>query len=246
MHVARSQADAYEIYVGTGGEAPLIITCEHASNRLPSQWTWQPQDERLVDTHWAWDPGAADIVRELADDVGAAAVLSRFTRLLVDPNRPIDAPDLFREVCDGAPVALNLDISPSDRNRRIALLYQPYHDAIDTVIAERESELLLAIHSFTPVYEGHQRSVDVGVLHCDQPELAARWRDLLAESGMDVRIDEPYSGGEGFMYSPWQHARVAGCPALELELRQDILAHADRRSELVQWIRYALSETGVI
>ncbi len=245
-HVTRSQTGAYEIFVGTGGEAPLLITCEHASNRLPEPWQWHPQDQRLVDTHWAWDPGAADVVRELADEVGAAAVLARFTRLLVDPNRPLDASDLFRELCDDQPVALNLDITESDRHRRLSLYYEPYHDAIDTVIAERRPDFLLAIHSFTPLYEGHNRSVEIGVLHCDQPELASRWRDLLAESGMDVRVNEPYSGGDGFMYSPWRHASNAGCPGLELELRQDLLAHNDRRAELVEWIRYALSETGVI
>ncbi len=247
MTLTPSRDEAYEIVVGgPDGRAPVVLTCEHATNRLPAAWSWTEADERLIDMHWAWDIGAADFTREVCGELGASGVLSRFSRLLVDANRPLDAPDLFREVCDGRVVGLNRELSWTDRHTRLEDYYQPYHDAIDLVLREVQPKLLLAIHSFTPVYEGQQREVELGVLHFDQPELAERWRDLLASTGMDVRVDEPYTGGDGFMYSPWLHSHRQGCPAIELELRQDIVGDPRRRPALVELIRYALVETGVV
>ena len=89
------QDEAVEIYVGGAGDAGVVLTCEHASNRLPEPWKWSERDQRLIDDHWAWDIGAADFSRELADRLGAVAVLARFTRLLVDANRPLDSDTLF-------------------------------------------------------------------------------------------------------------------------------------------------------
>lgn len=241
-----SRDEAYEIFVGGEGKAPVVLTCEHASNRLPARWRWDESDRHLIETHWAWDIGAADLTRELAAELGAPAVLARFTRLLVDPNRPLDSPELFREVCDDLPVVLNLAVYGDDEHFRLADYWQPYHDAIDTVLHEVQPALLLSLHSFTPVYEGERREVEIGVLHSDQFELAQRWRDLLSLSGMDVRIDEPYEGGDGYMYSAYDHSRRFGCPALELELRQDIVGDPAQRPALVRWVRNALEETGFL
>src|SRR5690606_18998130 len=87
--------DAVEWIAASGSQPAVVLTCEHASERLPSPYAWPTGDARLVGTHWAFDLGIAPFARALAAELGAPAVLSRFSRLLVDPNRPLDAPTLF-------------------------------------------------------------------------------------------------------------------------------------------------------
>ncbi|MFT7625510.1 MAG: putative N-formylglutamate amidohydrolase [Myxococcota bacterium] len=236
-------ADAYEFIPGRS--ARVFLTCEHASNRLPPPWTWSPGDERLVDDHWSWDLGAADLTRELAASLQAPAMLACFTRLLIDPNRPLTGANLFRDTADGHPVDLNLAISPDDSHARISGYWAPFHDAIDARVAAAPPELLLSIHSYTPVYEGIPRAVQVGVLHDGSEQLAIEWVEILGRlSGLDVRLDEPYTGRGGFMYSAQRHADTAGIPAVELEVRADLCGDPVWRRQLVGWIARALMETG--
>lgn len=243
MTIGPEVQEAFEIIVPGDGSSRVLLTCEHASNRLPAPWTWPEGDRRLIEQHWAIDIGADAFTRDLADALNGVGVVARFTRLLVDPNRPLDSPTLFRTEADGLPVSLNTGLSEADRIRRIEGYYRPYHAAIDRCIEAIRPTLVLAIHSFTPVFEGKPRSVEIGVLHSEQLALAQEWRHSLAGSGMDVRVDEPYSGGAGFMYSPYYHALLADCPAIELEFRQDILGDPARRPELVHWVQQALRET---
>lgn len=228
--------EATEVVIG--GSAPVLITCEHASNRMPEPWQWPGEDLWLVEQHWAWDPGAAEASRRLAMALGGVAVLSRFSRLLVDPNRPLDAPTLFRDVADGRRVHLNPP-DGADRARRIAGYYEPYHAMLAHWVQRLRPRLVLGMHSYTPLYEGSVRKVELGVLYCEGEDRhlcegrAQRWRDAYEADGWDARLNEPWSGLEGLMYSPDRHAREAGCPALELEIRQDLLARDDRMDLLV-------------
>ena len=125
--------EAYEL-VGGRADAAVFITCEHASDRFVAPWALRGEDERLVETHWASDPGAEALVRGLASLLDAPAVLGRYSRLIIDPNRPLDAPTLFRSLADGLPILLNSHIGPEDRTDRIARLWEPYHLAADRAL----------------------------------------------------------------------------------------------------------------
>ena len=141
--------EAYEILVEDGGSSPIVLCCEHASNDLHRPWG---PDERLQQTHWAWDPGAAAMTRDLARRMGSRAVLARFSRLLIDANRPLYSGTLFRDQADG-PVHLNQDLPDATRLERIRRWWQPYHDALEETCAAAPAQILLSIHSFTPQYE---------------------------------------------------------------------------------------------
>jgi predicted N-formylglutamate amidohydrolase len=234
------------IEIAFGGDAPVIITCEHASNRMPSPWAWPEEDRWITDMHWAWDIGARDLTLALAEAMRAPAVLPRFSRLLVDPNRALHSDTLFRDVADGRTVHLNRQVAEEDAERRISGYYNQYHGAIEEQGASRPPGFLLSIHSYTPVYEGTLREVEIGVLHCGDQALAERWREVLAETGRDVRIDEPYAGAGGFMYSAERHSTAFGCATIELEFRHDILSDPAQLPGLVDVIRSALQRTGVI
>ena len=241
--------DAFQILLPPERRPRLLLTCEHATNRLPEPWSWSPRDVWLRDTHWAWDIGAAAITRSLAEHLGAAAVLARFSRVLVDPNRPMDAPDLFIERAEGRPVRLNRSVTQAERQRRVDGYYRPLHDAIDRVAQWCVPELIVAIHSFTPVFDGVPREVEIGILHHGQATRAERWRAALAvASDHTVCINEPYPGEPRLIYSIFTHARNApalrgeSCPGLELELSQKLLTDATSREALAPLLARLLGD----
>lgn len=235
-------AEAVEI-ARTGGETPVLLTCEHASERIPEPWRWHEGDGWLRGTHWAFDIGAAEITRELCAAWGATAVLSRFSRLLSDPNREPSAPDLVLGSAEGRSVELNRGVDRAETERRLARLWHPYHDAVEQELARVDARVVLAIHTFTPVWGGKPRDFELGVLFDLEEELAERTRAELVRAGFDTRMNEPYSGKAGLIFSAHHHAtrRGNGVAALELEMRQDLAADPRARARLIAPLWAALS-----
>ena len=234
MAAVVEQHEAYEIVRGGDGSARVLLTCEHATNRLPPGYQWHDDDRWLVNQHWALDLGIARITKALADELGATAVLSRFSRLLVDPNRPSSAPDLFREVADGRLVQLNQGLAPEERSSRMQRFYNPYHQAIDDVMESMDGVFLLSLNSFTPVYEGAPpRWMEIGVLFDDEDELAAEVAPAVRAHGLVTALNEPYSGKGGQMFAAQSHAARHGWRALEIEVRQDRAVNPGYRKRIV-------------
>ena len=215
----------------------ILITCEHASNRLPEPYHWTQGDERFKDTHWAYDPGAADTAKLLAQRLGTVAVLSRFTRLLLDPNRTLFSETLFRKACEGHSLDLNSSLSPEEKYTRISRFHAPYHFLIGELAEFLDPDLAVSIHTFTPNYEGQQRSVEIGVLYEDWDEsLALHTQNLFRTAGFDARLNEPWSGKEGLMpvgtglrYAKGGKRR----DVIELEIRNDLATDAVMREKVV-------------
>lgn len=230
---ARELSEAFEIEWGLRA-APTVITCEHASERLPAPFEWPVEDQRLCGTHWAYDLGAREVAFELAARLRAPCVASRFTRLLVDPNREEHHKDLFRAVAEGATVRLNATLSEAERAERIARYYRPYHEAVDAVLAYADAPVLLSVHSFTPVYEGRVRELELGVLFNKEERAARALGRALSAEFPGVAYNEPWSGFEGLIYSAEHHAERHGRVALELEVRQDRALDPAYRARLVE------------
>lgn len=230
--------EAYEVLVEGNGHSPIVLCCEHASNALHQDWG---EDAWMESTHWAWDPGAAWMTRQLAARWGARAVLARFSRLLIDANRPLYSSTLFRDEADDRPVALNAALPDAARLERIRRWWNPYHHALDEVCAAAPARVLLSIHSFTRDYADHPpREVEIGVLFENDEALAHRILDQLAPTHRDVRPNEPYSGKGGMMYSCYTHARDHGLHAVELEFRQDLLADPVARMSILDAVVAAI------
>jgi len=219
--------------IGGARSSRVLLTCEHASERIPEGWAWHEEDAHLAGTHWAFDLGAADLTRELAEAVGAPAVLSRFSRLLVDPNRAEDSPTLILGWAEGRPVALNRDVTLEERQRRVEQLHRPYHAQVDASLEAAHAEILFSIHTFTPVYEGAERWMEIGVLFDAEDALAEALASHLAGDGFAVALNEPYSGRAGLIYAAHRHASQHGRRALEIELRQDLAVRPEVRARVV-------------
>lgn len=224
------RTEAVEVYEGS---APYLITCEHASQRMPYGWSWPDEDRWLIDTHWAFDLGARELSRDLALSLDGTAVLSRFSRLIVDPNRPEDSNTLFRERAEGKTIHLNTTyLDEGGQKRRIEELLRPYHEIVDREVQRSGAPVLLGLHTFTELYEGQPRSLEIGVLFDRDEALAERMAEQLAKHGIHVALNEPYSGKNGLMYSVDRHARTHERECLELEVRQDLATDPSFRHTL--------------
>jgi predicted N-formylglutamate amidohydrolase len=225
---------------------PLVLTCEHASNRLPHGLRPRSATERaLLQTHWAWDIGAWDVARRVARLTGAAAIGGTVSRLIVDLNRPVADPSLVRREAEGIRLSWNARLQPRQIERRMLTWHLPYHDAIDRTILRLATRgvrpLLLAVHSFTPVYGGRRRDFDMGVLFDRSRKPAIALARALRRAGFRVRYNQPYSGLKGMMYSIHRHGTHHGLPCLELEMNQEQLAAPGAAARLAPKIARALS-----
>ncbi len=223
------------------GETPLLLTCEHASARLPSPLESSGDDRPWMQTHWAWDLGAEALCRELSERLGGRAVAARFSRLVCDANRPCEHPDWIRESVEGHALSFNRGLTSGERARRRETCWVPYHRAIDEQLRAERPALMVAMHSFTPVWKGRGRPMEIGVLYDDHEPLALALADALSRAGSTVALNAPYSGFDGLMYAASRHGKAHKVPYLELEIRQDRLADPAGIAQLGQRIAGALA-----
>ena len=221
--------EAFETITGTANST-LVLLADHASNRLPEGYP--PAlglDPAEFERHIAYDIGVEGVTRRLAATLGAPAVLSRFSRLLIDPNRGEDDPTLIMRLSDGAIVPANHALPPGERRRRIESYWRPYDEAVRGTIKAAHGEtgqppVVVSIHSFTPYWRGVPRPWHAGVLWDGDARVARPLIEALDAAGdIVVGDNEPYSGAlGGDMMNRQCHAR--GLPHALLEIRQDLIA----------------------
>lgn len=220
------------------GAAPLVLTCEHASAALPAPLHATAQDRAFLHTHWGVDIGADAVTRTLSAALDAPAVLGVASRLVADLNRDPSDPTVALRAVEGVHLGFNRDLDAAGLAQRIGVLHAPFHAAVDRTLRGRLARggpaLLLSVHSFTPNYMGTPRDVEMGVLFDAHEDLARHLRRDLAATGWDTRLNEPWSGLDGLIYSARRHGRALGVPYLELEVRQDLIAD-DADAEALAW-----------
>lgn len=203
--------------------ARVVLTCEHASAAVPDEYAnLGLAPAQLVD-HIGWDIGAAAVAEELSRGLGAPAVLSAASRLLVDCNRDLSDVDLMPHESHGVAVPGNAALDGPERERRLGRFYDPFHAAVDAQLARCPEALLLSVHSFTPELNGCARPFDVGVLYDDFDALAVLFGRHLTTAGFAVRMNEPYSGLAGLIFSARSHGRRHRLRYLELEINNRLL-----------------------
>jgi predicted N-formylglutamate amidohydrolase len=225
---------------------PFVFTCEHASNRLPSWLSASASDRVLLGDHWGWDVGARDVTVALVRQLGGQGLLSRFSRLAADLNRDPADPALVVRSIDGTAVQFNTEVDQAEIERRTRRLHHPYHDSVDQALRRRAALAapfqLLSIHSFTPLYLGRRRPMEIGVLFDDFDEQAWRLEGALTEVGFEAALNAPYSGKppDNLIYSAQRHGRAHGLHYFELEIRQDLIDTPARASAVAARIAQAL------
>jgi predicted N-formylglutamate amidohydrolase len=208
--------------------AGLLLLCDHAANRVPADYAQLGLGPAEFGRHIAYDPGAAAVTSALARRLGVPAVMSTFSRLLIDANRGEDDPTLIMRLSDGAVVPGNANVDEAERARRIGRFHAPYHAAIAAAIGESVAQgavpALVSIHSFTPVWRGKARPWHVGILWDRDPRLAMPLIKALAnDPDLVVGDNEPYSGALA-NDTLYRHGTSRGIAHALIEIRQDLIA----------------------
>lgn len=218
----------YDHVAGQPGSRVLLL-CDHASNAVPPLVEGGlGLSEAEMGRHIAYDIGARGVTLGLARRLGAEALLTRFSRLVIDPNRGEDDPTLVMRLYDGTVVPGNRHPTAAEVERRLARLHRPYHDAVDAaldrVIAGGETPAIVSIHSFTPQLKGRPpRPWQVGILWHRDGRLARPLMARLRAEGLCVGDNEPYSGElEGDTLS--RHGTKRELPHVLIEVRQNLIA----------------------
>ena len=233
---------AYEI---EGADRPgrWLVTCDHATNHVPDWVAGGDLGLPAADMgrHIAYDIGAAGVTRHLAALLDSPAILSRFSRLVIDPNRGEDDPTLLMRLYDGTIIPANRHAGPQDLAERLDRLYRPYHDAYADLAAKMQRPVICAIHSFTLRLRSRApRPWEVGVLFAHDDRLAKPLIAACRAQGWCTGENEPYAGhlpGDAIDRHALQHGR----PNVLIELRQDLIADqagqmawADRLAPILQ------------
>jgi len=211
------------------GRSAFLLTADHAGRLIPRALGTLGLPPRERTRHIAWDIGIAGVTRRLSASLEATALLQRYSRLVIDCNRPPEVPNAFPEISDGTTIPANTALSAAEKERRRRAIFDPYHAAIAAVLAERRAAgqptIYVAMHSFTPVFGGEARKMHCAVLYNRHPRLSlALAQRLRAEGDLIVAENAPYRVSDATDYGVPVHAEAAGLDYLEIEIRQDLIS----------------------
>lgn len=213
------------------GASPFLIVADHAGNLTPRALGKLGVSDAEWQRHIGWDIGIAGVCRAIADKLGATIIQQNYSRLIVDCNRTPGTATSMPEVSEATAVPGNVGLSEAQKAARVAEIFSPYHDRIEAELDRRRAEgrptALIAMHSFTPVFKGESRAMQVGVLYNRDVRLAAIMLELLrAEGDLTVGDNAPYAVSDITDYGVPMHAERRGLAHVEIEIRQDLIADA--------------------
>jgi predicted N-formylglutamate amidohydrolase len=212
-----------------GGRSPFVIVADHAGKYLPRRLQMLGLQAAECERHIAWDIGAGAVGGLLGNALDAVVIRQNYSRLAVDCNRMPGSATSILELSELTPVPGNIGLSKAQREGRVREIFQPYHDRIAGELDRRrqagQPTALIAMHSFTPVFNAAVRPWHVGVLYNRNPSLANMLMDLLrCEQGLVVGDNEPYSVTDATDYTIPIHGEQRGLHHVLIEIRQDLIA----------------------
>ncbi|BBK32561.1 putative N-formylglutamate amidohydrolase [Stella humosa] len=219
------------------GASPFLLTCDHASRRVPRRLDDLGLPASELGRHIGWDIGALVVAREVSRLLDATLFAAGYSRLVIDLNRPEAAPDRMPTTSDGTTVPGNETLTDADRAERVATLFDPYHGAIAAALDRRQAvyrpTFLACIHSFTPRMRGFDRPWHIGACHGPNPEMALLLAAALRlEQGLVVGVNDPYSCSRASDYGVPVHGDDRGIPSVLIEIRQDLIT---RDADAIAW-----------
>ena len=230
------------------GGSPVVLVCEHASDFIPEQFEGLGLSSEAQKSHAAWDIGALTVARGLSKRLDAALVSGGVSRLVFDFNRPPSAKDAMPARSEIFEIPGNSGLTQAEREARTAAYYTPFRAALADQIASTKAPVLVTIHSFTPVYHGQERLVEIGVLH-DRDSRFADAMLLTAQRHTPLRIErnQPYGPENGVTHTLIEHGLEPGHLNVMLEVRNDLIDTPERIEAMTEmlaaWLADALDAT---
>jgi len=209
--------------------SPFLLVADHAGNAMPRALGRLGLAAAQLQRHIALDVGIAGLGRLLADALDAVLIQQNYSRLVIDCNRPLGTATSVPEISELTPVPGNVASHEADKAARARAIFWPYHDRIEAELEQREragrATVLIALHSFTPVFKGVARPWHAAVLYHRDPQFPRRLLALLKkEKGLTVGDNEPYSVSDETDYTIPVHGERRGLPHALVEIRQDLIA----------------------
>ena len=233
--------DPYPVEIARpDGKSPFFLTCEHAGREIPQRLGDLGLHEREFDRHIAWDIGAAKVARGLSARLDAALIMQNYSRLVVDCNRSPRHHDFIPTVSEYTEIPGNRDLNSDEVSARTDEIYHPYHDSIMEALDRRDDDrrvsVLVAVHSFTPLFKDVARPWHVGLLFNRDERLAQILRAKMnGNPDLCIGMNEPYAISDETDYTLPVHGERRGIPHIEFEIRQDLIeTEHDQR----QWAEY--------
>ena len=221
------------------GGSPFVLIADHAGQKIPARLGDLGVPQAELDRHIGWDIGIAGVTERLSEKLDAFAILQTYSRLVIDCNRPLDSSSSIVSSSDGTLVPGNQDLPEPQRTARALEIFAPYHARITQELDQRsvqsQAPVLIAMHSFTPVFAGETRPWHVGVLYHRDTRLAhALLAALKEEPDLVVGDNQPYSISDGSDFAVPVHGEQRGLLHVELEIRQDLIADAQGQAQWAQ------------
>ena len=229
------------------GLSPFLIVADHAGNTMPRLLGRLGVPEVECERHIAWDIGIAAVSRLVAEALDATLIQQNYSRLVIDCNRMPGSETSMPVISELTPVPGNVGLSECDKAARVREIFQPYHDRIETELDRRRQAgrpaALIAMHSFTPVFQGVARPWHAGVLYNRDPRFAhLLMAGLKREDRLVVGDNEPYSVTDESDYTIPVHGERRRLHHVAIEVRQDLIAAgpgqqawAVRLARLLSW-----------
>jgi predicted N-formylglutamate amidohydrolase len=227
------------------GTSALFLTCEHAGRGIPSRLGDLGIPEAELNRHIGWDIGAAGVARGLSERMDAALVMQTYSRLVIDCNRQPSRFDSMAKISEHTEVPGNHDLPADHADARVREIFDPYHETIAAELDRRRdagrATLLLAVHSFTPVYKGVSRPWHIGLLYHRDERVARVLLDLISrDPALTVGDNEPYAITDEGDYTIPVHGEQRGILHIEIEIRQDLIeteaGQRDWAARLADWM----------
>ena len=215
----------------------IVLVCEHASAHIPAAYGNLGLDAAALQSHIAWDPGALAIARHMSAALDAVLVASTVSRLVYDCNRPPEADDAMPARSEAHEVPGNRALTQDARAARTRSYYMPFRAALAAQVARKSAPVLITIHSFTPVYLGKRRAVEIGILHDSDSRLAdAFLQTAAAHTDLNVQRNAPYGPDDGVTHTLREHALAGGFHNVMIELRSDLIASPEAQAAMAAMI----------
>ena len=212
------------ILVNETGASPYVLVCEHASSHLPKHVGNLGLSDAELQRHIAWDIGAEGVARMLSRLLDAPLALQRYSRLAYDCNRPPESPGAIPEKSEATAIPGNMGLNAGQKMDRVTQIYRPFHDGLAHVLDVRacagKVTQLVSIHSFTKIYMGKERGVELGLLFDRDAHLAHRL--IKGFPSFDARLNEPYGPKDGVLHTLNSHAQPRGLQSVMIEIRNDL------------------------
>jgi predicted N-formylglutamate amidohydrolase len=211
------------------GRSPFLLTCDHYGRLIPRVLADLGLPESELTRHIAWDIGIAGVAETLSKHLDAHLVAQRYSRLVIDCNRPPAAASSIPRISEATTIPGNEGLARDVAETRRRQIFEPYHRRIDEIIDQRLHRgmptVLVSLHSFTPVYAGIARPWHIGTLyHRDTRLPPLLLKHLRAEADLVVGDNEPYAVSDETDYTIPVHGEARGLMNSGIEIRQDLIS----------------------